>query len=199
LLPLLAAAGWLVFPGLGALPPVTEARRLDLIRPVLLSVGAAADFAGLTDLTVWSVPLVVVGIGMAGPALRGLVAGGSAVAGAGLSGALAAGLLGLPLVVPYVSWTIAGLGIGLAYPTIYLVTMERAGGGAAGSAVALMLLVDSLGVSVGTGLGGSAVALADASGAGLSTGLTATFVLAVAAALGLAALAPRLERRSRAP
>jgi len=275
LLPLLAAAGWLVFPGLGALPPVTEARRLDLIRPVLLSVGAAAVFAGLTDLTVWSVPLVVVGIGMAGPALRGLVARGSAVARAGLSGALAAGfllslaffavdgfvplmltrvrgrtvaeasivvtlatvswslatlwqsrvastvsrsllvgvgalaiavgaagvaagLLDLPLVVPYVSWTIAGVGIGLAYPTIYLVTMERAGVGAEGSAVALMLLVDSLGVSVGTGLGGSAVALADASGAGLSTGLTATFVLAVAAALGLAALATRLERRPEA-
>jgi len=125
-----------------------------------------------------------------------LMVGGGAAAIAAGAGGVAAGLLDVPLAIPYMAWTVAGLGIGVAYPTIYLVTMERAGMGAEGSAVALMLLVDSLGVSVGTGLGGSAVALADVSGASLSTGLTATFVLAVAAAIGLASLAPRLDRRT---
>lgn len=271
LLPLLVVASRLVFPGLAALPPAIEARRVDLVRPVLLSLGAAAVFAGLTDVSVWSAPLVVVGVGVAGPALRHLVARGTERAGPGLSAALAAGfllslaffavdgfvplmltrvrgrtlgeasvvvtlatvswsmatvwqsrvasklprsllvgaggiaiamgaagvasgLLHAPLIIPYVSWTIAGLGMGVAYPTIYLVTMERAGQGAEGSAVALMLLIDSLGVSVGTGLGGSAVALASSSGASLSSGLTATFGLAVAAALALAAMASRLDR-----
>ena len=94
LLPLLAAASWLVFPGLAALPKTTQhGGRLDLVRPVLLSVGAAAVFAGLTDLSLWTAPLVLVGVALAGPALRSLVATGSELARPGLSSALAAGFL----------------------------------------------------------------------------------------------------------
>ncbi|MGH2554101.1 MAG: MFS transporter [Actinomycetota bacterium] len=270
LVPLLAGASWLVFPGLAVLPSIKVARRVEVLHPILLSLGAAAIFAGLTDFSVWTAPLVLVGAGLAGPALRRLVVSGSALARPGLSAALAAGfllslaffavdgfvpllltrirgqtvgvaslvvtlatvswslgtiwqsrvasrvrrsvlvmtgalaiaagaagvaagLLDVPLAIPYVAWTIAGLGIGVAYPTIYLVTMERAGLGAEGSAVALMVLIDSLGVSVGTGLGGSAVALSTSAGAGISTGLTATFVLAIAAALALAAMSRRLD------
>jgi MFS family permease len=276
LLPLLAGASWLVFPGLAALPATTSTRRLDLRRPILLSVGAAAVFAGLTDLSVWSAPLVVAGLAVSGPALRGLVVRGTQEARAGLAAALAggflltlaffavdgfvplmlthvrgrtlteasvvvtlatvswslgtlwqsrvaarfphsvlvaagamaiaagaggvaAGLLHAPLAIPYVSWTIAGVGMGIAYPTIYLVTMDRAGPGTEGSAVALMLLIDSLGVSVGTGLGGSAIALAATAGASLSVGLAGTFLLALAAALALVVLSPRLGRPAPAP
>lgn len=274
LLPLLVGASWLVFPGLGTLPVATLARRLMVLRPILLALGAASIFAGLTDLSIWTAPLVVVGAGLAGPAVRRLVATGSELARPGLTAALgagfllslaffavdgfvpllltrirgrtvavasvvvtlatvswslgtiwqsrvasrirpsvlvgvgalgiaagaggvAAGLAQVPLAIPYVAWTIAGLGMGVAYPTIYLVTMERAGQGAEGSAVALMLLIDSLGVSVGTGLGGSAVALSTAAGAGVSAGLTATFALAVASALALAAMARRLDPPGR--
>lgn len=269
LLPLLVGASWLVFPGLAALDTGTPGGRLDVVRPILLSLGAAAVFVGLTDLSIWSAPLVVLGVALAGPALRGLVAEGSERARPGLSAALfagfllsvaffavdgfvplmltrvrgrtvavasivvtlatvswsfgtlwqsrvasrmrhsalvgtgavaitvgaagvAAGLLRLPLAIPYVSWTVAGVGMGVAYPTVYLITMERAGPGAEGRAVALMLLIDSLGVSVGTGLGGSAVAVAAATGASLSAGLTGTFVLAILAALALVAVSPRL-------
>jgi MFS family permease len=123
-----------------------------------------------------------------------LVRAGALAMAVGAAG-VAAGLLRVPLAIPYVSWTIAGLGMGVAYPTVYLVTMERAGRGAEGSAVALMLLIDSLGVSVGTGLAGSAVALAAAAGTSLSVGLTGAFVLAIVAALALAAISPRLEAR----
>jgi MFS family permease len=273
LLPMLAGASLLVFPGLAALPrtTATDERRLEVLQPVLLSLGAAAVFAGLTDLSPWSAPLVIVGVVVAVPALRRLVASGSRLARPGLTAALAGGFLlslaffavdgfvplmltgvrgrtvavasivvtlatvswslgtvwqsrvahrlsrsrlvwmgalaiavgaagvatGLvhaPLVIPYVSWTIAGLGMGVAYPSIYLVTMERAGRGGEGSTVALMLLIDSLGVAVGTGLGGSAVALAGATGGTLSAGLWATFLLAVVAALGLASISGRLDR-----
>ena len=276
LLPLLAGASWLVFPGLASLPPTSGARRLELLQPVLLAVGAAAVFAALTDPSVWSAPLAIVGVAVAGPALRRLVARGSQEAGPGLTAALAAGflltlaffavdgfvplmltrirgrtlaeasvvvtlatvswslgtlwqsrvaariphsvlvasgalaiaagaggvasgLLHVPLVIPYVSWTVAGVGMGIAYPTIYLVTMDRAGLGTEGSAVALMLLIDSLGVSVGTGLGGSGVALATAAGASLSVGLAGTFGLAVASALVLSAISGRLGRARTAP
>jgi MFS family permease len=274
LLPLLAGASRLVFPGLAALPRTADARRLDLRRPILLSVGAAAVFAGLTDLSPWSAPLVVGGVAVAGPALRGLVARGTRGAGPGLAAALAggflltlaffavdgfvplmlthvrgrtvaeasvvvtlatvswslgtlwqsrvaariphsvlvaagaltiavgaggvaAGLLHVPLAIPYVSWTIAGVGMGIAYPTIYLVTMDRAGAGTEASSVALMLLIDSLGVSVGTGLGGSGIALAEATRTPLSVGLAGTFFLAIAAALGLVAVSARLGRPAR--
>lgn len=276
LLPLLLVASLLVFPGVVALPRTPSSRRVDVVRPILLSLGAAAAFIGLTDLSVWSAPLVIVGVSLSGPALRGLVAKGSELAGSGLSSALtagflmsvaffavdgfvplmltrvrgrsvavaslvvtlatvswslgtlwqsrvatrlsravlvragaiamavgaagvAAGLAHVPLAIPYVSWTIAGLGMGVAYPTVYLVTMERAGRGAEGSAVALMLLIDSLGVSVGTGLAGSAVALAASAGSSLSVGLTGAFVLAIVAAVALAAVAPRLEGPRQSP
>jgi hypothetical protein len=74
--------------------------------------------------------------------------------------------------------------------------MDRAETGTEGSAVALMLLIDSLGVSVGTGLGGSGIVLAAATGASLSTGLAGTFLLAIAAALALVVVSARLGRPS---
>ena len=51
--------------------------------------------------------------------------------------------------------------MGIAYPTVYLVTMDRAGEGAEGTTVALLLLIDTLGAAMGTGLGGAAVAISE--------------------------------------
>jgi MFS family permease len=275
-LPLLAAAGWLVLQGVAAVRvPSGAGNRLDVRRPIQLSIGAAAVIGGLTDISIWSVPIVIGGAVLAVPAMIGLVTKGSAAGRPGLPAALlagfllslaffavdgfvplllthirgrtiveaslvvtlatvgwsagtwwqsrvvprmrksslvlggvvaiglgtigvAAGLLSTPLVVPYVAWTVAGLGMGVAYPTIYLVMMDRAATGSEGSVVALMLLVDSLGVSAGTGLGGSAVAIVTALHASLRIGLIGAFGLALAAAIALAALAPRLGREARA-
>jgi hypothetical protein len=109
---------------------------------------------------------------------------------------VAGGLLGwVPLAVPYVAWGLAGLGMGVAYPTVYLVAMARSGKGLEGNAVALMLLIDSLGLSTGTGLGGSAIAIARSTQAGLRVGLTATFAMAVVAALALLGVANRFDDR----
>jgi MFS family permease len=275
ILPLLAAAGWLVLRGVAAVQiPAGARQRLDLRRPVQLSVGAAAVIGGLTDISIWSVPIVIGGAALAIPALIGLVTHGAPNGRPGLSAALlaaflltlaffavdgfvplmltrirgrsiaeasivvtlatvgwslgswwqsrvvprvakpllvmggvaaiavgavgvAAGLLSTPLVIPYFAWTIAGLGMGVAYPTIYLVMMERAPEGSEGTIVALMLLVDSLGVSAGTGLGGSAVAIVTALHASLRIGLIGAFGLALLAALALASLAPRLGSEAR--
>jgi fucose permease len=93
---------------------------------------------------------------------------------------------------------VAGLGMGVAYPTIYLVTMARAGRGTEGSAVALMLLVDSLGAAVGTGLGGSSVAIAHSVQASLRVGLLGAFALALVSAAALFGLAGRLRTSSAA-
>jgi MFS family permease len=276
ILPLLGAAGSLVLKGVGAVQvPAGAQQRLDVRRPIQLSIGAAAVIGGLTDVSVWSVPIVLGGAALAIPALMGLVSHSSPDGHSGLPAALAAaflltlaffavdgfvplmltrirgrtiaeasivvtlatvgwsagswwqsrvvprvakpslviggvaaialgaagvaaGMLATPLVIPYIAWAIAGLGMGVAYPTVYLVMMERAPEGSEGTVAALMLLVDSLGVAAGTGLGGSAVAIVTALHASLRIGLIGAFGLALAAALALAALAPRLGSEVRA-
>jgi MFS family permease len=269
-LPLLVGASWLALHGLAGIAlPAGAPGRLDLRRPIQLAVGAGALLAGLTDLSVWSVPLVLGGASLAIPALAGLVRrgptdgrtgmpivlvsafllsvaffavdgfvpllltrirartiaeasivvtlatvgwsagswwqsrivarvpkaplvmGGVAAIGLGAAG-VAAGLVATPLVVPYAAWGLAGLGMGVAYPTIYLAMMDRAGAGSEAAAVALLLLVDSLGVSVGTGLGGSAVAIVEALHTSLRIGLAAAFGLAFCAAAALVPLAAHL-------
>jgi MFS family permease len=275
-LPLLAAAGWLVLRGVAAVEiPSGAMQRLDIRRPIQLSVGAAAMIGGLTDISIWSVPIVIAGAALAIPALIGLVTHGAPNARSGLAASLlaaflltlaffavdgfvplmltkvrgrtiaeasivvtlatvgwslgswwqsrvvprvskpllvmggvgaigvgaigvAAGLLSTPLAIPYISWTIAGLGMGVAYPTVYLVMMERAPEGSEGTVAALMLLVDSLGVSAGTGLGGGGIAIVTALHASLRIGLIGAFGLALLAAIALAAMAPRLGSEARA-
>ena len=128
-----------------------------------------------------------------------LVRWGAVVVAVGTVG-VAAGLGSAPLVIPFVAWTLAGLGMGVAYPTMYLITMERAAPGVEGATVALLLMIDALGSSAGTGLGGSAIALADHLGASLKAGLAGAFAVAFVAALALIAITPRLARpRSSQP
>jgi MFS family permease len=106
---------------------------------------------------------------------------------------VAAGAYDAPLAVPYIGWTIAGLGMGVAYPTVYLVTMDRAGVGAEGTTVALLLLIDTLGSAMGTGLGGAAVAMSESLNASLVAGLTGAFAIALVAGVALLLLSPRLS------
>jgi MFS family permease len=106
---------------------------------------------------------------------------------------VAAGTYDAPLLIPYIGWMVAGVGMGIAYPTVYLVTMHRAGEGAEGTTVALLLLIDTLGAAMGTGLGGAAVAISESLNASLVAGLTGAFALALAAAVALFAIAPRLS------
>lgn len=124
------------------------------------------------------------------PAL--LVGGGAALFLAGTA-ATAALLLGEPLLIGYVGWTVAGVGVGVAFPTILLASMDFARRGDETGAVAARFISGRIGIVLGTGLGGAAVAAAHAAGRPLSWGLTAVFAMAMAAALACAVTAPRLR------
>jgi MFS family permease len=274
LVPLIGLAAALVFPGLrgvaaDAEPAEPRPRPSSIRWPIQTAVGSAALLGGISDISAWTIPLVVAGLALAAPGIHHLVRDDAAGSKPGLVWALAAGFLvtfsffatdgfvplmltgvrGLtvgqaslvitlatlgwsagswwqsrvaasisasrlvagsmvaiiigticvaagahdaPLVIPFVGWTLAGLGMGVAYPTVYLVTMDRAGEGAEGTTVALLLLIDTLGASIGTGLGGGAIALSQSLDASLVAGLTGAFALALAGAVALLLISPKL-------
>jgi len=101
-------------------------------------------------------------------------------------------LAGAPLAISYLSWFAAGIGMGIAYPTAYLVIMQGAETTDAGSAISAEQVAERLALALGGGLGGVCVALALAVHASLATGLAGAFGLALLAALASIALAPRL-------
>ncbi|MEA2668462.1 MAG: hypothetical protein QOJ33_1396 [Chloroflexota bacterium] len=103
-------------------------------------------------------------------------------------------LVGAPLAISYLAWFAGGLGMGIAYPTAYLVIMQGADAAGAGAAVSSEQVAERLALALGGGLGGVCVALATALQAPLAAGLAGAFGLALIAALASVALAPRLVR-----
>jgi len=110
---------------------------------------------------------------------------------AGVGGVLI-GMLGAPLVLLYVSWGVAGLGMGMAYPAITLLATEYAVAGSEVVTLAQYQVAEVLGSAVGPGLVGAALGVTLARGFdlndGLLVGFTATCLVLVC---GLAA-SPRL-------
>jgi MFS family permease len=102
-------------------------------------------------------------------------------------------LAGAPLLISYVAWFVAGVGMGIAYPTAYLVIMQGANAADAGAAVSSEQVAERLALALGGGLGGVCVALALALHASLASGLAGAFGLALLAALASIAIAPRLK------
>ncbi|HVA22237.1 MAG TPA: MFS transporter [Candidatus Micrarchaeia archaeon] len=119
---------------------------------------------------------------------RRLVAGGAAAVAAGTLGVTLV-LLGAPPWIADGAWTVAGLGVGVAYPTVYLVATRASRTAAASTTAGLVMLMDTLGAAAGAGLAGSGVALSTQAGRGIATGLVAVFGIAAAAALAVVALA----------
>lgn len=103
-----------------------------------------------------------------------------------------ASLAGGPLVISYIAWLIAGIGMGIAYPTAYLVIMQGADATGAGLAVSSEQVAERLALALGGGLGGVCVALALALHVSLAIGLAGAFGLAFVAAVASIAIAPRL-------
>jgi MFS family permease len=127
---------------------------------------------------------------------RTLVAVGSALLVVGVVGVAAGTLTSVPLVVPYLAWTVAGFGMGLAYPTITLLAMEAAPADGEVEVLAQYQLADSLGAAVGPGLSGGVLSVALTIGATLQAGLLAG--LGVAMVFALLLLATALTRFDRA-
>jgi len=104
-------------------------------------------------------------------------------------------LAGASLAISYIAWFAAGVGMGIAYPTAYLVIMQGADAAGAGSAVSSEQVAERLALALGGGLGGVCIALAEGLRASLAAGLAGAFGLALLAALAAIALAPRLPLR----
>jgi MFS family permease len=120
-----------------------------------------------------------------------LVAGGALLVIVGTV-AVAGALVNVPIALPYIGWGVAGLGMGVAFPTIPLAAMAEASGGNEAGELSAILLTDTLGVGIGAGLGGSSIALAKATGVGLEPGIAGAFGIGLVAALALLAVSRRL-------
>lgn len=239
-IPLLIFAVAMVLPVLKGIEPDEDAGRLPVRWSVQVALGLGFALVGLSLVSAWTLPLVVVGLAVGLPALRHIVPPGTWVARRGVAAAaLAMFLLSgsfftmdsfLPLMltelrdfsyfgaglaitaatvtwsvgsmwqsrvaerippgtittigavfvltgmaivalvlipeVPvglvYVGWVIAGGGMGVAFPTIPLSVMNVTEEGKEAGQLSSTLLMDTLGMTVGSGLGGACIAMATA-------------------------------------
>jgi MFS family permease len=118
---------------------------------------------------------------------RGMVATGVTLVLAGTGGLAATLFSAVPVWIVVPSWTVAGLGMGLAYAPMTVMVLREASPGEEGSASASLTLCDTLGWAMGTGVGGAAVAAAEAARWPLRNGIL--LALACAAAVGVLCLA----------
>ncbi len=125
---------------------------------------------------------------------RVLVVAGFACVAAGVIGMLAA-LDRLPLWPAVAVWSVAGLGMGLAYASISVTVLGAAAPGQEGAASAALQLTDVLGVALGTGVGGAFVAIGAARGWHPASSLQLAFAVMLAMALLGIAGARRLPRQ----
>jgi MFS family permease len=116
---------------------------------------------------------------------RRLVRSGLVAVLAGIAGMILVLQPGVPVAEGLAAWTVAGLGMGLCYAPISLMMLKKAPPGQEGRVSASLNLADVLGTAIGIGAGGTAVAAA--AGRDLRLGITLAF--AIAAAVGLVALA----------
>ena len=98
-----------------------------------------------------------------------------------------------PLVVAYLGWAVAGVGMGVAYPTFPLAVMRLAGEGEESKELSGVLLMDVLGVGTGAGLGGAAIALSSAIGSSLAAGIGWSFCIGFAALVVLVFVGRRID------
>jgi MFS family permease len=116
---------------------------------------------------------------------RRLVRAGLLIVLAGIAGMVLVLQPAVPVAEGLAAWTVAGLGMGLAYAPLSLMMLHKAQPGQEGQASASLNLADVLGTALGIGVGGAAVAAA--AGGDLRLGITAAF--SIAAAVGIMALA----------
>ncbi len=112
---------------------------------------------------------------------RRLVRIGLVIILAGIAGMVLALQPAVPVAEGLAAWTVAGLGMGLAYAPLSLLMLREALPGQEGQASASLNLTDVLGTAIGIGVGGAAVAAA--AGSDLRLGIAAAFAAAAAVAL----------------
>jgi MFS family permease len=128
-------------------------------------------------------------------ALGTLVRRGTAFVMVGIVGLLAGLSASVPIGIVYAAWTVAGLGMGIAFPTIPLAVMNEAVPGTEASQLSSTLLTDTLGMALGAGLAGSSIALLDS----LRAGLAGAFTIGFVGAILLLVIAGRIPTPDRKP
>ncbi len=98
----------------------------------------------------------------------------------GVAGILAAVWSQARAVVATLGWSIGGLGMGIAYPSITLLVLASAPAGQEGAASSSMQISGAVGMAVGTGIGGALIAAGESAGWATSTGLALTFATMIA-------------------
>jgi len=98
----------------------------------------------------------------------------------------------LPAGAAISAWSLAGLGMGLAFAPASLMMLREASVGRAGWASASLNLSDVLGTALGAGLGGAALVAASNRGWPISTGVTIAFCVAGVGAIVALAVSNRL-------
>ncbi|MHB8141108.1 MAG: MFS transporter [Vulcanimicrobiaceae bacterium] len=118
-------------------------------------------------------------------------------AGCGLLGAL--GLLavafGAPAYGAFPAWTLAGAGMGLAYPTISLAAFADVAPNGEGTTASATLLAATIGMALGIGICGASVSLAGMLDGALTIALLWTYACAALFSVALFLLARRLSPR----
>ncbi|HEY7147353.1 MAG TPA: MFS transporter [Streptosporangiaceae bacterium] len=121
---------------------------------------------------------------------RSLIRAGLLIILAGIAGMVVALQPGVPVATALAAWTVAGLGMGMAYPTLSLLMLREAPPGREGWASASLNLADVLGTALGVGVGGAAVTAS--TGHDLRIGVTAAFAVAAAVLMVAIAVSRRL-------
>ena len=147
-------------------------------------------FAGSAAASAGGAVAALTPVAAAAPARRLAALGALLIAGG--AGLVAVGLLDVPVLVPYVGWTIGALGMGVVWPTIPLSAMSEIEEGHEAGELSSTILMDYLGVGIGAGLGGASVALAGAGTLTIREGLAGAFAVGIVTALLLAVVARRL-------
>ena len=108
---------------------------------------------------------------------------------AGLTiGAVGALVAALPVALAVVGWTIAGFGIGIAYPSVGALVLAQAADGEEGLVSSALQLAETVGVALFAGIGGALIAVGFDSGWDAVTALALIFAAAAATAVaGLSA------------
>jgi MFS family permease len=123
---------------------------------------------------------------------RGFVAVGVGLVVAGTAGLAATLSTAVPVWFVVPAWTVAGLGMGLAYGPLTVLVLREAPKGEEGSASASLTLCDTLGWALGTGVGGACIAAAEANGWSLETGIAMALGCTGAVAIACIVLSRRL-------
>ena len=108
-------------------------------------------------------------------------------------------LPGTPTALAFGAWSLAGLGMGIAYNTVTVSAMARTPEGAEASTSTALGMTDAIAISVATGLGGALVAAADRSGVAVTEPLWAIWGVTAGIAASVAFAARRLTATGQAP